>query len=129
MKMVYCLLAIMASSPAWAGDACNCTGAPRNDYEIAKQAYQAADQELNTTYQAALRSIESSISDDRQRQDTRDRLKDAQRLWISYRDVDCDAVQSMWRNEPFADYMHLQCETKHTQQRTKEIDTAYIIHG
>ncbi|SNY98236.1 lysozyme inhibitor LprI family protein [Halomonas sp. hl-4] len=82
--------------------------------ECSAQAYQSADDELNEAYQALVSKLEKNPA-------TLEKLRDAQRAWISFRDAECalesggvegGSAQPMVRNG---------CLATLTQQRTARL--------
>ena len=123
MKTILLGLMAIAISPAYAGGLCDKAVTTIDINQCGQSAHQKADQQLNAAYQAALKGIESGISDSEQRKDTKRGLVEAQRLWIQFRDKDCGAVYDLWRDGTIRGAMYWGCMTSRTEQRTKELQS------
>jgi uncharacterized protein YecT (DUF1311 family) len=53
------------------------------------------------------------------------RLKTAQRLWIQYRDANCEAEREMYSGGSAASMVRLACLEAMTRHRTEELRTMY----
>ncbi len=108
---------ILCTGPA-AAQAVDCS-APQTQADMthcAGLAYQAADADLNATYQLAMndwlggRNAPSGQA-----------LLTAQRAWLSYRDAHCSAVAAKYEGGSIQPMMHADCLTRLTKARTEEI--------
>lgn len=111
-NIVTALIAAAAFSVAAMAD-CN---DPRNQHEMnrcAAASYAAADADLNAAYAKLMKAIEDKTM--------RDRLRDAQRAWIRYRDSQCalDAAE----NEGGSMYplVHAGCLARMTKERLRQL--------
>jgi uncharacterized protein YecT (DUF1311 family) len=122
MKYFWLFLAVVVPSLAWADD--KCAG---NTYEMAEcgiSAFHEADRKLNLAYEAALKRIDSDLSDADagQKNDTKKAFVEAERLWIQLRDKDCEAVNAYARDEGIRPLSFWACMIDHTEHRTKELE-------
>lgn len=69
--------------------------------------FQKEDRKLNITYKKIMRKLDST---------RQDRLKNAQRVWIAFRDMDCKWA---FKGSP------LICITNRTKSRTRELEDTY----
>lgn len=91
--------------------------------QCAQAEHQKSDKALNSAYQAALKRIESGMDDAQQRKETRQKLVEAQRYWVQFRDKDCGAVYDLWQNGTIRGAMYWSCMTARTETRTKELQS------
>jgi uncharacterized protein YecT (DUF1311 family) len=120
--LIFPLLAFMLSmQPVHAQDDAamdealkNCDRDQQTMNLCARHRYDSADQALNQTYRDSIKVQPSAAA--------RQRLRDAQRAWIVYRDKDCLAETgpreeggSIW---PLA---YLSCRERHTLRRTEDL--------
>jgi uncharacterized protein YecT (DUF1311 family) len=76
------------------------------------QDYARADAELNAAYQAALAANGPAVGT---------LLRDAQRLWIPYRDAACEVEAEFMRGGSGEPMLRLGCLIRLTETRTKEL--------
>lgn len=121
MKVFFLIFFLAFFSHAHAEDACaNAFTTPEiNNCE--KQVFEATDKKLETAYQAALKYIDNKVEDTRQRADTKQVLVEAQRLWVQFRDKDCDALYTFWRDGTIRGWMYWTCMSARTESRIKEL--------
>ncbi|VTU24952.1 hypothetical protein H6CHR_02296 [Variovorax sp. PBL-H6] len=97
----------------------------RNTAEInqcAQQALERKDRELNTAYQALLKSLDPTDKADAiDYAGARRLLQQAQRAWIQFRDNDCKAKYMLNAGGTVRDIAALSCQIEHTEQRTKQL--------
>lgn len=55
-------------------------------------------------------------------------MKAAQQQWQAYRDAQCSAVYTQWREGTIRGLMALSCKTSLTEQRTHEIWTHFLTY-
>lgn len=122
MRAIWLSLLILAFTPAQAGDLCDNANSTAEMNQCAQAEHQQADQQLNVAYQAALKRIASQITDTAQKKDTKKAFVEAQRLWVQFRDKDCNAVYKLWRDGTIRGVMYWGCMSEHTEQRTKQIE-------
>lgn len=117
MRKLLFLFAVLAG-PLAAQDI-DCTDA-QNQREMnfcAAQSYQYADEDLNLAYKLAIaqaKEMDQYIAADETPAATM--LRDAQRAWITYRDLACAAESTLVRGgtmEPLIYYSCLESETRH----------------
>lgn len=99
-----------------AGEACNNANTQLALTECTGQAYQAADDELNKAYQVLVSKLESSSI-------SLEKLREAQRAWIGFRDAECAFESSAVEGgsaQPMVRNGCLEALTKARTQRLKE---------
>jgi len=116
-------LQAFAASPVAASDLCDKAVTTIDINQCGQSEHQIADKKLNAAYQAALKRIQSDLSDTQQRKDTKQGLVEAQRLFVQFRDKDCGAVYDLWRDGTIRGAMYWGCMIGHTEQRTKELES------
>lgn len=79
--------------------------------QCSANAYQAADDELNDTYQALMERLNSN-------EESTQKLRTAQRAWISFRDAECAFVSSAVEGGSAQPMVRNGCLTELTQART-----------
>ena len=80
------------------------------------KAYKEADQELNRIY-AQIRKILGGHE--------LTKLREAQRLWIAYRDANCAAERELYSGGSATSMVYAACMEADTRQRTAELKTIY----
>jgi uncharacterized protein YecT (DUF1311 family) len=123
MKAIWLSLAIFVVAPAQAGELCDKAVTTIEINQCSQAEHQAADRKLNVAYQAALKRIESELSDTQQGKDTKKGLMEAQRLWVRFRDKDCKAIYSLWSDGTIRGGMYWGCMIGHTEQRIRELES------
>jgi uncharacterized protein YecT (DUF1311 family) len=76
------------------------------------------DAELDDTYQKALKRWNQPTHSDK--------LKEAQRLWLSYRDANCEAEQLTYDRGTMGPNAWAFCHIRLTRQRIEEIKLVYL---
>jgi uncharacterized protein YecT (DUF1311 family) len=82
-----------------------------------EDAWKSADAELNRVYSAALKRLDGA---DLQR------LVTAQRLWVQFRDADCEAAYGLYGGGSAGPTVRAACLEKDTRERTKELRIMYL---
>ena len=107
---MHLLLIGLLSTQAQAAD---CANGSQMDLNIcAGQSYQVADKALNDTYQLLLTKIDAS---------QQEKLREAQRLWISFRDKECTFETSATEGGSIHSMMYTNCIQHLTEDRTKQL--------
>jgi uncharacterized protein YecT (DUF1311 family) len=116
--------ALLATASAFAESADPCA-TQRNTIEInecAAAKLAAKDKELNAAYDMLLKSLAP-----KHKEDTTDyaaikeKLVEAQRDWIKFRDNDCDARYRLNAGGTIRGLVSLNCKIEHTELRTKQL--------
>lgn len=76
--------------------------------------YQQADEVLNRTYNALLASV-SGVR--------REKLVDAERAWIDYRDYTCEFERSQFEGGTMAPLIYHSCMAQLTREQTIRLET------
>jgi uncharacterized protein YecT (DUF1311 family) len=82
--------------------------------------HQRVDADLNDTYQRALKSATALTAQDVQN------LREAERLWISYRDAACKAEYGLWGGGSGGPNARSMCLIRVTRQRIVDLKNAYL---
>ncbi len=104
----------LASLSGWAQAAPSCDDATTQQEmnACAGEGYQAADKELNTTYDEIMGRLDG---------DSKDRMKTAQRAWIRFRDAECEFVSGPTSGGSANSMVKAGCLERLTQQRTETL--------
>lgn len=121
MKKLLLLMLLLASGNCFAALDCDKAMTTPDMNECARLAFEKADKELNAAYKVVMNSLSKSETGSTQHRDAKNSLIAAQRLWISFRDKDCDAVFNYWRDGTIRTGLYLACKTDHTKLRTKQL--------
>ena len=126
MQFFTVLIFLSLSGFAYA-DGCNPGGTQLEINQCAQQEFERSDQQLNVTYQALIKKMQH---------DPRyvERLREAQRQWIKYRDAELDAmfvcaeenVRICWGS--MFDLLYSNAKSDLTRERTHRLQ-GYIDHG
>lgn len=124
MRRIFALpIALLATMPetAPAGEALDCreplTQMDMN--ECAGLAYYEADAALNATWRDIITRMQE------ERPDVAGVLRDAQRLWISFRDATCEAEAMLFVGGSIRSSIHANCLRQLTEQREKDLRLAF----
>ncbi|MDY6804318.1 MAG: lysozyme inhibitor LprI family protein [Cyanobacteriota bacterium] len=91
---------------------CNPAGNTAEMKQCAAEEYEAADEKLNQTYQLALSQLDG---------EAKQRLKEAQRTWINFRDSTCSFEASSALGGTLEGLLYTGCLTEQTEKRTAEL--------
>ncbi|MEJ6388189.1 lysozyme inhibitor LprI family protein [Gymnodinialimonas ulvae] len=81
--------------------------------QCVSEAYQAWDGLLNEAYQRVI-GIQDASGEER--------LRQAQRAWITYRDLACEMERARYDGGSIAPMIQLQCLTRLTERRTRDLE-------
>ena len=98
------------------GVPCNKPSSNAEETQCFYRAYRAADKDLNQLYAQVIKAVEP---EDQQR------LRDAQRLWIQYRDATCTAEKALYEGGTGGPTTYNACMEATTRQRMAELQTTY----
>jgi uncharacterized protein YecT (DUF1311 family) len=84
--------------------------------DCADTQWKKSDAELNRTYAEILKKLEAPDAD---------RLRKAQRAWVTYRDAHCEAEYQLYAGGSIAPLTLTQCRATLTDQRTKILQDTY----
>lgn len=118
MKKLFALLLLLSSplASAAAGTCADAVSDPEIEACLAAD-LERADAEMNTVWSGLL----AELKRDPEASPVRQRLIQAQRLWLRFRDADCGAVFTLHRGGTVRVAMQTSCLIAHTEQRTKEL--------
>lgn len=83
--------------------------------------WEAADEELNFAYEAALET--AAEADASYPNGVEEALREAQRAWVPYRDAVCEAEAALWGGGSAEPMIRLGCLAMVTSQRAEELWT------
>jgi uncharacterized protein YecT (DUF1311 family) len=98
--------------------------------------YRKADAHLNTVYAKLVRLLEKDLSEDQQRKNTEQvkfdqtaiqKLKTAEKAWIQYRDLHCDAARHQIGGGSMSPMVWADCMTNSTERRIEDLKDAYEL--
>jgi uncharacterized protein YecT (DUF1311 family) len=97
---------------------CFNVGVTYDAVECLLKARDASDAALNSTYQDIRKRLEG---------DDAKRLTETERLWIQYRDANCEAERALYEPGTAAQPAYLACVEAMTRARTKELRVTYTV--
>lgn len=106
---------------AVAADPCDTAVSDPDINECAAQEYSRVDGILNTTYKKVLADLKASGKEYPDALKARQELIKAQRLWVSFREADCNAIFTLHQSGTIRVLMYHSCMTSHSEQRIKEL--------
>jgi uncharacterized protein YecT (DUF1311 family) len=74
--------------------------------------FEQEDKRLNQSYRDLLAKLEAA---------RREKLREVQRAWLSYRDLHCDFQSADYAGGSIYSYMQSSCLSEMTKQRTKDL--------
>lgn len=128
-----CLL--VAQQPAPAQNPCE--EKPINQRQMDECAgfeYKQADEHLNKVYRKMVRYLTDDLARAQKQGDQNQvkyeetairSLKEAERAWISYRDIQCKAAAQQYEGGSMAPMIYAQCLTALTEHRTADLKSIY----
>jgi uncharacterized protein YecT (DUF1311 family) len=87
--------------------------------------YKKADVQLNTVYGDLIKRFSAGSSEDQKLNETIQRLKSAQRAWLTYRDLHCSIARDQYEGGSMAPMVWSMCMETVTQHRIEELNAAY----
>jgi len=122
MKLIAVLLCLPCTAFAQETIDCDLNGPQIELNQCAYEDYQAADAELNDVYKKAVAALKEMDS----YQEPKDQigvktLKEAQRAWITYRDLACEAEAFTFFGGTAAPMVHSGCMAAITRARTEDL--------
>jgi len=96
--------------------------------------YKRADEHLNEVYRKATQYMTDDLARAQQHGDQRQikyeetaiaRLKEAERAWLSYRDIQCKAAGQQYEGGSMSPMIYSQCLTTLTEHRTADLKSVY----
>lgn len=117
------LLLFLSSAAFGQGDEEKCCCSTVEVAACLARSYKEADGMLNRTYRDALAAVARYYTE----QDAQN-LKDAERLWVAYRDAACKAESGLWGAGTGAPGARVVCLIRLTRIRTDELKRAYLSH-
>jgi uncharacterized protein YecT (DUF1311 family) len=78
--------------------------------------------QLNDTYKRVIKMLEKPEPSTAEGYTaTKKRLIEAQRAWIKFREIDCDALYTFYKDGTIRNLIYLGCMQTHAEQRIKEL--------
>ncbi|BCT92488.1 hypothetical protein LYSHEL_15120 [Lysobacter helvus] len=114
----FALFAVAA--PAIAGDVCE-SGNTQDINECGRQGVERADKALNAAYQSLLAGLKADAEDYPEMARAREQLIVAQRLWVKFREADCDAIFTVHSGGTIRTAMYFACMQDRAEKRTAEL--------
>ena len=120
----YTLFLLLFSNVAFA----ECEGLPES-LCIAQNRYDAADTQLNQTYQRILKKVELNDYKDYlvSKKLIKQTLVDAQRAWLSFRDAHCESYYRLSSGGTSRNSDRLECLAQLTSARTEQLKQLYAL--
>jgi uncharacterized protein YecT (DUF1311 family) len=96
--------------------------------------YQEADAHLNKVYQKAVQYMTDDLARAQKQGDQKQikyeetaiaSLREGERTWISYRDIQCNAAAQQYEGGSMAPMIYSQCLTTLTEHRTADLKSIY----
>jgi len=87
--------------------------------------YSKADTHLNTVYRDQIKRLSAGSPQDQKQNESIQRLKSAQRAWITYRDLHCSIARDQYEGGSMAPMVWSMCMETVTEHRIEELSAAY----
>jgi uncharacterized protein YecT (DUF1311 family) len=96
--------------------------------------YKEADAHLNKVYRKAMQYMTDDLARAQKQADQKEMkyeeaaiasLKEAERTWLSYRDIQCKAAAQQYEGGTMAPMIYSQCLTTVTEHRTADLKSIY----
>jgi len=100
-------------------------GTPEIEY-CANREFEKADKKLNATYTQVVAQIKANPSTNSMGKPMLSQLIKAQRLWVSFRDAECDSHYTYYIDGTIRGLMYVSCKTELTEQREKNLRSFYL---
>jgi uncharacterized protein YecT (DUF1311 family) len=126
---------LFAQQPAPAQNPCE--EQPRSQRQMddcAAFKYRQEDAHLNKVYRKAMQNMTDDLARAQKQVDQKSMkyeetaiasLKEAERIWISYRDIQCSAAAQQYEGGDMAPMIYEQCMTTLTDHRTADLKSVY----
>ena len=92
--------------------------------ECADKAQTIAEQQLNTTFQSALKSAGQNGENEQDGRNQQEKLRNVQRLWLAYREAECHEESDA--NSTLRQAFFASCVTGLDKLRTTELKDVYL---
>ncbi|WP_043649915.1 lysozyme inhibitor LprI family protein [Chitinilyticum litopenaei] len=122
MTRLFAVLLCIGAAPAWALDCQKAVTTPEIE-QCARSAQEKTEQKLNAVYRSVLKQIDalSKNPDTPEQAGLKKQFVDAQRLWVKFREADCQAVYTYWSGGSVRGTMYLGCMQARAEQRISEL--------
>lgn len=119
--LIYFLFSLFVSE-AFALD-CEKATSTRDINECARIDQEKTEKLLNEVYTRVLEQIEilSKDPENESQKDLKKRFIEAQRLWVKFREADCNNVYTYWSGGTIRGVMFISCMQARAEQRIKEL--------
>ena len=129
MKLILAVIIFTVSSLCYANEQVDPCENPRNRLEFAacdKYKYDQEDQRLNDVYSKLMQFSKGYFNIGNQTgENVANKLKEAQRAWIQYRDANCKYEYNTYYPGSQASNISLQCKLRMTKARADELQKKY----
>ena len=115
---------LWAAGPAHALDCEKAMSTPELN-ECAARQQKAVELRLNQTYQKALKSLQQPDTEMDKFSATRQKLIEAQRAWVKFREADCEAVYLQYMSGGIRNLMFTGCMQKHAERRIEDLTAVF----
>lgn len=115
------LVLLLGLSPVVKADPCVTQANTLEMNACARQQLDAADAALNAAYRSLMAALPAENEPGVSGAPPRIALRNAQRLWIKFRDADCAARAQLYAGGTIVTIIHLSCMRQHVEQRTREL--------
>lgn len=109
------------STPAFCADCSNAASTPEIE-QCAKKDQEKAEAKLNDTYKKAMAALSAQGPDPK----AKSSLASAQRLWIKFREADCQAVYDYHEGGTIRGLEYIGCMRARATAREAEIRATYL---
>jgi uncharacterized protein YecT (DUF1311 family) len=123
--LVYALLAFALSSSHAQTVNCKAAVTTPDINHCAKQELNIVEAKLNKVYRKFVKELSEPDTEFEKFSEMKSKLIEAQRAWVKFRELDCDAVYTYHIGGSIRDLMYLGCMNQHAEQRIKELERTY----
>lgn len=117
-------LVLFAAGAALAQDCVKAISTPELN-ECAARQQKAVELQLNQTYQQALKSLQQPDTEIDKFSAARQKLIEAQRAWVKFREADCEAVYLQHVSGSIRNLMFTGCLQKHAERRIEDLRAVF----
>ena len=122
---LFSLCTLLCVMPACANEAivdcANASSTPEINH-CAKLELDEAERELNQAYQKLVKQLSQPDTETDNFTELRQSLKEAQRAWTKFREMDCDTQFLLYGSGTMRTVAYLGCMRERAEQRTKELN-------
>lgn len=93
--------------------------------QCAQQELDIAENRLNQAYQQILKKLSQPDDEVDEFSKEKRKLIEAQRAWVKFRQLDCDAVYTFYSQGSVRNMMFIHCMRQHADRRMKDLTDTY----